>query len=167
MDYYLGYRYFDHAGTALTPASGSFPFGYGLSYTQFTYHDLQVPCSTVNKDGTVDVSVQVTNTGTVAAPETVFLFVSYPGSANANRSGATYKELKGYRRTPAIPAGQTATIPIHLRVKDLKYWDTGSSSWKVESGTVKVYVAPSSAVGTICTNGSGVGCALTDTFTVN
>jgi beta-glucosidase len=167
MDYYLGYRYFDHNATPLSPANGSFPFGYGLSYTQFTYHDLQVPCSTVAKDGTVTVQVQVTNNGTVAAPETVFLFVSFPGSANANRAGATYKELKGYRRTPPIPPGMTATIPIYLRVKDLKYWDTASSSWKVEAGTVKVFVAPSSAVGTICSNGSGVGCALTDSFTVN
>jgi beta-glucosidase len=167
MDYFLGYRYFDHNGTALTPASGSFPFGYGLSYSQFTYHDLQVPCSSVNSDGKVDVQVSVTNTGSVTAPETVFLFVSYPGSANANRAGATYKELKGYRRTPPLQPGQTAMIPIHLRVKDLKYWDTASSSWKVESGTVKVYVAPSSDVSTICTNGSGVGCALTDNFTVN
>jgi beta-glucosidase len=167
MDYFLGYRYFDHNGTALTPASGSFPFGYGLSYSQFTYHDLQVPCASVNSDGKVDVQVSVTNTGTATAPETVFLFVSYPGSANANRSGATYKELKGYRRTPPLQPGQTAMIPIHLRVKDLKYWDTASSSWKVESGPVKVYVAPSSDVSTICTNGSGVGCALTDSFTVN
>ena len=113
------------------------------------------------------MQVSVTNTGSVTAPETVFLFVSYPGSANANRAGATYKELKGYRRTPPLQPGQTAMIPIHLRVKDLKYWDTASSSWKVESGPVKVYVAPSSDVSTICTNGSGVGCALTDNFTVN
>ena len=47
MDYYLGYRYFDKNGTALTPATGSFPFGYGLSYSTFSYHDLSVPCSTV------------------------------------------------------------------------------------------------------------------------
>ncbi|HMF42139.1 MAG TPA: glycoside hydrolase family 3 C-terminal domain-containing protein, partial [Polyangia bacterium] len=43
MDYFLGYRYFDNKGTALNPANGTFPFGYGLTYTTFSYHDLVVP----------------------------------------------------------------------------------------------------------------------------
>ena len=57
------------------------------------------------------------------------------------------------------------TIP--LRVKDLKYWNTGTSAWAVEPGTVKVIVAPSAAAAaTACTGGSGTGCSLSDTFTV-
>src|SRR4051812_11774255 len=127
MDYYLGYRYFDKMGTALTPASGSFPFGYGLSYTTFTYSNISVPCSTVAKDGVVNVTVDVTNTGTVAGAETVLVFVSWPGSAVTTRAGS-YKELKGYRRTPVLMPGQGARVPIPIRVKDLKYWDTASSS---------------------------------------
>src|SRR5262249_48664046 len=78
MDYFLGYRYFDNKGTALTPASGTFPFGYGLTYTTFSYHDLVVPCSTVAKDGVVNLQVQVTNTGSAAAAESILVFVSYP-----------------------------------------------------------------------------------------
>jgi beta-glucosidase len=165
MDYFLGYRYFDKNGTALTPASGSFPFGYGLSYSTFSYGNLQVPCSTVPKDGVVAVTVDVTNTGTVAASETVLLFVSWPGSAVATRAGS-YKELKGYKRTGVITPGQTARVPIPLRIKDLQYWDAASSSWKVESGMVKVIAAPYSGA-TACTGGSGAGCSLSDTFTVN
>jgi beta-glucosidase len=165
MDYYLGYRYFDKQGTPLSPAMGSFPFGYGLSYTTFSYGNLAVPCTTVPKDGVVTVTVDVTNTGSAPASETVLLFASFPGSTVSTRAG-TYKELKGYRRTPTIPAGSTARVPIPLRIKDLKYWDSASSSWKIESGMVKVIVAPN-ATAPACATGSGPGCSLSDTFTVN
>jgi beta-glucosidase len=170
MDYYLGYRYFDKQGTTLSPASGGFPFGYGLSYTTFTYGNLQVPCSTVAKDGVVNLTVDVTNNSAVAGDETVFVFVSYPGSAVTTRAGS-YKELKGFRRVSLAAKGITGDakrITIPLRVKDLKYWDAASSSWKVDSGMVKVIVAPSSgAAATACANGSGTGCSVSDTFTVN
>jgi beta-glucosidase len=165
MDYFLGYRYFDKMGTALTPASGSFPFGYGLSYTTFSYSNINVPCSTVAKDGVVNVKVDVTNTGTAPGAETVLVFVSWPGSAVASRGG-NYKELKGYRRTPVLMPGQGAQVPIPIRVKDLKYWDTASSSWKVDAGMVKVIVAPNAGAAA-CAGGSGTGCSVSDTFMVN
>jgi beta-glucosidase len=165
MDYFLGYRYFEKNGTALNPTMGSFPFGYGLSYTSFSYGNLQVPCSTVAKDGTVTITVDVTNTGTVAGSETILVFASYPGSTVATRAGS-YKELKAYRRSGVIQPGQGARVPIPLRVKDLQYWDSASSSWKVDAGMVKVIVAPN-ATAAACTGGSGANCALSDTFMVN
>ena len=166
MDYFLGYRYFDKMGTALTPASGSFPFGYGLSYTTFSYHDLSVPCSTVAKDGVVNLQVSVTNTGSVAAPESVLVFVSYPGSTVTTRAG-NYKELKAYRRiSQLIPPGATAMVPIPLRIKDLKYWDNASSSWKVDAGMVRVTVSPYAGA-PACTSGTQSGCSVSDTFMVN
>ena len=61
MDYWIGYQYFDHNNTALTPP-GSFPFGYGLSYTTFSYQNLQVPCSTVPSDGVVQRSKSTSTT---------------------------------------------------------------------------------------------------------
>jgi beta-glucosidase len=159
MDYYLGYRYFDNKGT--TP---QYPFGYGLSYTKFTYSNLVVPCGTVNKPnskasppttgGAVNVSVDVTNTGTVAGDEVVLLFVSYPSTKAARRSA---KELKGFARVSLDPgAKKTVTIPV--RVADLKYWDSPTSAWVVESGPVKVMVGGSSAAASL---------TLFDTFTVN
>jgi beta-glucosidase len=159
MDYYLGYRYFDNKGT--TP---QYPFGYGLSYTKFTYSNLVVPCGTVNKPnpkasppttgGAVNVSVDVTNTGTVAGDEVVLLFVSYPSTKAARRSA---KELKGFARVSLDPgAKKTVTIPV--RVADLKYWDSATSAWVVESGPVKVTVGGSSAAASL---------TLSDTFTVN
>jgi beta-glucosidase len=101
MDYYLGYRYFEKNGTALTPSSGSFPFGYGLSYTTFSYGNLQVPCSTVAKDGVVTISVDVTNTGT--AP-------GVPVSscrARARACGSRCASRTSSTGTPLRPAGRS------------------------------------------------------------
>ena len=170
MEYWVGYQYFDHNGTTLTPSQGSFPFGYGLSYTTFSYQNLQVPCSTVKPDGEVDVTVDVYNQSAVAGTETVFLFVQYPGSAVTNRAGASYKELKGFYRVSLAGKGTTGEakrITIPLRVKDLKYWDTTQNKWAIEPGAVKVIVAPNAnAASAMCTNGAGVGCGLSDTFMV-
>ena len=165
MDYWLGYRYFDHQGK--TP---QFSFGYGLSYTTYKYAldstTPLVPCSTVPSNGTVPVTVDVFNNSAVAGTETVFVFVQFPGSSVANRAGSTYKELKAFKRVP-LAANTGARVTIPLRVKDLKYWNTASSSWAVEPGTVKVIVAPSAAAAsTPCTNGSGTNCSLSDTFMV-
>jgi len=173
MDYWVGYQHFDHANITLNPTdptAPSFPFGYGLSYTTFSYQNLQVPCSTVKSDGTVNITVDVYNQSNVAGTETVFVFVQYPNSKVTNRSAANYKELKGFFRVPLAPkgmAGEGGQLTIPLRVKDLKYWDTTQNNWAVEPGMVKVVVAPNAnAVSTPCPAGGGVGCALSDTFMV-
>jgi beta-glucosidase len=137
MDYYLGYRYFDK--NKLTPL---FALGSGLSYTTFKYQFLGVPCSTVTKQGVVDVQVAVTNTGNVPGSEVSFLFVSYPNT-KARRS---VKELKGFHRTAPIQPGQTVMLTIPLRIQDLKYWNSAANppGWTVESGAVQIMVGPSS-----------------------
>lgn len=153
MDYYLGYRYFDNASK--TPL---YAFGYGQSYTTFAYSNLVVPCGTATKNSVVNVSVDVTNTGSVAGDEVVMLFVSYP-NATKRRSA---KELKGFARV-TLDAGAKQTVTIPVRVADLKYWDQAKDSttkdgsgWLVDSGTVKVMVG-----------GSSASLPLSDTFTVN
>jgi beta-glucosidase len=98
-----------------------------------------VPCSDVTKNGVVDVTVDITNTGTRAGDEVAFLFVSYPGS----KVRRPIKDLKGFYRVSLDP-GQTKRVKFALRISDLKYWDTNSNSWQVESGTVKVMVGGSS-----------------------
>jgi len=135
MDYYIGYRYFEHGNIAPL-----YPFGHGLSYTTFQYSNLQVPCSDVTKNGVVNVKVDISNTGMVKGDEVAFLFVSYPGTP-ARRP---VKELKGFFRVSLDP-GQTKRITIPLRVSDLKYWDAAKNSWVVESGQVQIMVGPSSA----------------------
>jgi beta-glucosidase len=170
MGYYVGYQYFDTNGTALTPSQGSFPFGYGLSYTTFRYENLQVPCTTVPPDGIVPVTVDVFNQSPVAGSETVFLFVQYPRSSVSNRAGASYKELKGFYRVSLAAMGTSGDgkrITIPVRVKDLRYWNTSTNAWATEAGTVKVIVAPNAnATSNLCAGGSGVGCGLSDTFMV-
>lgn len=135
MDYHLGYRHFDKNDVAPL-----FPFGHGLSYTKFAYSNLQVPCSDVTVGGVVEVSVEVENQGMRAGDESVLLFVSYP-KTTARRPA---KELKGFYRVSLDP-GQKKRVKIPVRVSDLKYWDMGASSWKVETGEVKVMVGPNAA----------------------
>ncbi len=165
MDYWLGYRYFDHNGT--TP---QFPFGYGMSYASFKYApDASMPlvgCTTVPANGTVPVVFDLFNTTAAAGTETVFVFVQYPGSSVANRAGSTYKELKAFKRVP-LAGNQGARVTIPLRVKDLKYWDSGSNQWAVEPGIVKVIVAPNAgAVATPCGGSTTTNCSLSSTFMV-
>ncbi|MDP9150612.1 MAG: glycoside hydrolase family 3 C-terminal domain-containing protein [Myxococcota bacterium] len=137
MSYYLGYRYFENKGIAPLYA-----FGHGLSYTTFSYSNLFVPCSTVTKNGVVQVQVDVTNTGTVAGDEVAFLFASFPSSGVMTRTSPNYKELKGFRRVSLMPK-ETKRITFAVRVADLKYWDSSSKGWKVESGPVQIQVGSS------------------------
>jgi beta-glucosidase len=134
MGFWLGYRYYDHMN--LTPL---FAFGSGLSYTTYAYSGLAMQASAGQND-TVNVSFDVQNAGTQDGDEVSFLFVTLPANPNVQRS---VKELKGFTRT-SIKAGAMAHVTIPLRVSDLKYWDTASSAWKVDSGAVKIMVGGSS-----------------------
>jgi beta-glucosidase len=145
FNYYTGYHYFDQ--NSVTPL---FPFGAGLSYTTFQYENLQVPCSSVTDNGVVEVKADVTNSGTMAADEVTFLFISWQNSTIRHPA----KELKGFIRE-TIPAGQTVQVTIPLRISDLTYFDTTSNAWKPESGTVKIMVG-----------GSSTNLPLTDTLTI-
>jgi beta-glucosidase len=146
MDYYVGYRYYDNNPS--TPPL--FAFGYGLSYTQFAYSNLVVPCSTATQSSAVNVTVDVTNSGSVAGDEVVLLFVSYPNT----KAKRPIKELKGFARV-SLAAGAKQTVTIPVRVSDLKYWDSTKHNWAIEADTVKVMVGPSSD-----------NLPLSDTFTV-
>ena len=155
MDYYLGYRYLENKGT---PAL--YPFGYGLSYSgKFQYANLQLPCSSAKAPTSktpgsiVDVTVDITNSSAVDGTEVALLFAS---------SAEVAKQLKGFVRVD-VPAGKTVTATIPLRIADLKYWDTGSSSWKYPAGPVTIMVGRSSA-GSADTKDD---LALTDTLTID
>jgi beta-glucosidase len=137
MSYYLGYRYYDE--NKITPL---FAFGHGLSYSTYSYGAATLSKATAALSDTVNVTVPVTNMGTMAGDEVSFLFVSYP---NTKRTGHTnVKELKGFVRTH-IPVGAApTTVTIPLRVSDLKYWDTPTSKWVYETGAINVMVGGSS-----------------------
>jgi beta-glucosidase len=137
MSYYLGYRYYDES--KITPL---FAFGHGLSYSAYAYGTPTLSKATATVGDTVNVTVPVTNMGTLAGSEVSFIFVSYP---NTKRTGHTnVKELKAFVRTP-IPVGTApTTVTIPLRVADLKYWDTPTSKWVYETGAINVMVGGSS-----------------------
>ncbi len=136
IDYYSGYRYYDEM--QIKPL---FAFGHGLSYTTFQYGTI-APLATAGPSDNVAISIPVTNTGTVAGDEVSFLFVSYPNSKRAGHKNV--KELKGFVRTPKIAPGATAMVQIPLRIADLKYWDTPTGKWVVETGTIDIMVGGSS-----------------------
>ncbi len=126
------YRFF--GGTPL------YPFGHGLSYTRFDYETLRTSADTIPADGTITVSVDVTNTGARTGDEVVQLYVEHPGSGVAR----PLRELKGYRRITLEP-GETRTVELPLPASTLAYWDAGRHRWVVEAEPVRIRVGASSA----------------------
>lgn len=145
MGYFLGYRLLDEQGR--TPI---FPFGHGLSYSSFSYSNLQLGCPTAAKDGVIPVTVDVRNDSPIAGEEVVFAFVSYP-ETTARRS---VKELKGFQKV-ALGPNETKSVTIRIRVQDLKYWQGDENGqWVVESGPIEIRVGKSAAEADLTLRGS-------------
>jgi beta-glucosidase len=116
-----------------------YPFGYGLSYSTFTYANLATSADNLCQ-APITVSVDVTNSSARPGEEVVQMYLKYPGAAVARPP----KQLKGFKRV-AIAAGATATVTMPLPYRDVAYWDSTSSSWMVENGSVQILVGGSSA----------------------
>jgi len=136
MDYNIrdGYTYMYFKGEPL------FPFGYGLSYTTFKYSNLRTSTQELAKDGTVTVSVDVTNTGSRAGDAVVQMYVKHLGSKVVRAR----EELKGFKRV-AIEAGETKTVEIPLKASSLAWWDQKQPGFRVEAEQVRVMVGNSSS----------------------
>jgi beta-glucosidase len=117
-----------------------YPFGYGLSYTTFSYSNLKTSSPQLAKDGTVTVSVDVTNTGSRSGDEVVQLYVKHLHS----KVERPREELKGFQRVTIKP-NETRTVQIPLKASTLAYWDEKSGGFEVEAEPVKVMVGSSSA----------------------
>ncbi len=117
-----------------------YPFGYGLSYTTFRYANLRTDTATVAKDGTVMVSVDVTNTGKVAGDAVPQLYVKHLGS----KVSRPEQELEGFQRV-TVAAGETKTVTIPLKASQLAYWNEAKAGFEVESEPVSLMVGDSSA----------------------
>ena len=131
---YHGYTLVDRSGQE--PA---FPFGHGLSYTTYDYANLKVLTPHVPADGTVEVSVDVTNRGARAGEEVVQLYVGFEGS----RIERPVKLLRGFRKVALAP-GETKTVALSVPVKDLAWYDVATKSWRVETMTYGIFVGRSS-----------------------
>lgn len=131
---YVGYRYFDKHPEA-TPL---FPFGFGLSYTKFSYSKLHVP-KTMSGDATATVSVVVRNTGTRKGAEVAQMYIGDP-SATVDRP---VRELKGFERVELAP-GESKTVTFQIDRRALSFYSTERQGWIAEPGRFEVYVGSSS-----------------------
>jgi beta-glucosidase len=131
---FVGYRWYDSRD--IEPA---FPFGHGLSYTTFAYRNLRVPPRAA-RGGTLEVSVDVTNTGTRAGAETVQLYVGDEATRAVVRPE---KELKAFRKVNLQP-GETTTVRFSLTPRDFQYYDTHAHRWADTPGTHRIIIGSSS-----------------------
>jgi beta-glucosidase len=117
-----------------------YPFGYGLSYTTFTYSNLTTSASHLGKDDTLTVSVDVKNTGTRAGDAVAQLYVKYLRS----RVERPVEQLRGFQRVNLQP-GEIRTVHIPLKGSSLTYWDEKQQQFLLESEPVEVMIGDSSA----------------------
>jgi beta-glucosidase len=129
----VGYRYWTTSGK-----HPLFPFGFGLSYTTFSFSNLSVP-STASSGSRVTVSFDVTNTGSVEGAEVAQLYVSDP-SAKVKRPE---RELKGFEKV-RLDSGQTKHVVISLDARAFSYWDEAKHGWTIDPGKFVILVGDSS-----------------------
>lgn len=130
-----------HTGYLDLPNTPLFPFGYGLTYSKFTYSHLAVKTPAIVPDGTLEVTADVQNTGSREATEVVQLYIH-------DRVGPTsrpVRELKGFDRVTLRP-GEHKTVDFAVKANDFGSYDP-QMHWVVNSGTYDVWVAPDSASG--------------------
>ena len=128
---YVGYRYFSSFGKPV-----AYPFGYGLSYTQFEMKKLKAPTKFSKK---FSLSVEVTNVGEVAGKEVVQVYLSAP----AKSMDKPALELKAFAKTELLSPKQSQTFSFTLTPESLASFDTARSAWVVEAGTYTVKVGNS------------------------
>ncbi len=116
-----------------------YAFGYGLSYTSFQYSNLRLSAARLKKNGSVNVSVDVKNTGMRAGDEVVQLYVKHIGS----KLERPVEELRGFERI-SLKRGETKTVELKLPATALSYWNTDAKRFEVESDQVVVIVGASS-----------------------
>jgi beta-glucosidase len=130
----VGYRWFDTK--KIEPL---YPFGYGLSYTEFKYNGLRISKAAYTPNDVITATVMVKNSGKYAGKETVQLYVSKVGS----KVERAEKELKAFKKVLTAP-GKVSNVALTIPVKDLAYYDVSTKKWVVEKGTYKLLAGTSS-----------------------
>lgn len=121
------------------PKTPLYAFGHGLSYTTFDYKNLQLSSDRLGKNGTLEVSVEVTNTGNLTGKETVQMYLQ-DLYASVTRP---VKELKGFEQIE-LKAGETRKVNFIIDEEKLGFYDN-QGNWIVEPGEFKVFIGTSSA----------------------
>lgn len=128
---YVGYRHFDKAGKAV-----AYPFGFGLSYTEFRFSQLGLERS----GDTLYVRAAVENAGAYAGREVLQVYVSGPGL----RVERPVQELKAFAKSRVLAPGQQETLRVGIPVSELRYWDEKKGGWELEEGIYQIRVGASS-----------------------
>jgi len=131
----VGYRWYDDMGKQVL-----FPFGYGLSYTTFSYKNYQLT-SAPSPGGNATVSFDVTNTGHVAGQEVAQVYVGSPASNYVNEP---LHQLRAYQKTGVLQPNATQHITLSVGPHAVSYWDETSHAWKPETGCHPVWVGGNS-----------------------
>jgi beta-glucosidase-like glycosyl hydrolase len=144
----------------------SYPFGYGLSYTSFGYSPAKIDKTSVPADGTVNVSVKVTNTGKTAGASVAQLYAAPQFTVPGVELPA--KRLAGFRKTRVLKPGESQQVSIPVRISDLSRWDPGQGKQVVDDGRYGFQVATSSqaVASTVATTVTGAITPKVTTVTV-
>ncbi|MGB9464626.1 MAG: beta-glucosidase BglX [Candidatus Acidiferrum sp.] len=128
-----GKRYWDEESTPL------YPFGYGLSYSKFTFSNLNLSRTEIKPGETIDVSVDLENTGASSADEVAQLYIHQQYGSTSR----PVRELKGFERI-TLAAHEKKTVHFSLGNDELTYWSTATKSWVEESAAFDVWVGADS-----------------------
>jgi len=116
-----------------------FPFGYGLTYTTFSYSGLKTDKNSLVNNEVVNLTFDLKNTGNFDSDEVTQLYVSFPDSKVERAAIA----LKGFNRV-FVGKGETVKVSIPIKASDLTYWDTGKQAFVLEKGRVTYFIGSSS-----------------------
>ena len=130
---YVGYRYYNTFH--IKPA---YEFGYGLSYTNFTYSDLKL--SAKRFDGSLTATVTITNTGKAPGKEVVEVYLSAP----TRKLDKPVLELKAFAKTNLLQPGQTQTMSFTLTANELASFNTAATAWIADAGKYTIQIGASS-----------------------
>ena len=131
---YVGYRYFDSSKTEVL-----FPFGHGLSYTEFTYSDLKFSRTEINENDDVIVSCTIKNTGGNDGKEIIQLYIRDMESTVYRPE----KELKDFKKIQ-LKKGEKKEISFTLNKRSFAFYDTQSENWQIETGDFGILIGASS-----------------------
>jgi beta-glucosidase len=143
----VGYKWYDSQG--FTPL---FPFGFGLSYTTFSFSNVAVVNNLTSGNPNFQVTFKLTNTGYVAGAEVAQVYLAFPAS-----TGEPPKRLVGWQKVFLQP-GAAEQVTIEVDANDsshpLSYWDVNSNAWLIAPGVYTVYLGNSSSSASLVTAGT-------------
>lgn len=130
---YIGYRYFE----TFAPEKVQYPFGYGLSYTNFEWSDFKAD---IDKKGNVTVKVTVKNTGKCSGKDVVQVYFTPPYSADSGIEKAE-KVLAGYAKTKELAPGESDTVTVSFDTYGMSSYDTAKGCYVLSAGSYRIFAA--------------------------